>query len=241
MEGGGPTQVTRVWGGDDEGVTRDLLIDTVTRRGGQSGIAVSWHSVTGKLSSWAKAHGEMWPFSIDMDLLWPQLGAVTADGWLMVLFQQRQWGSQAPRRKLYPRSGATRLWLVSDSKELVDNSLISFHFFCLIINSDHSGTPVVLHFWILFFLFNSCSSPHWPAPCDLAASERRPVKKCRGLLCLQWTAINEKLIISQSTKVNFGQKPFDLEQLTPPALVTALAPSRGDTCSDLWHGPVAAE
>lgn len=47
MEGGGPTQVTRVrigWGGGDEGVTRDLLIDAVTRRGeggGQSGIAVS--------------------------------------------------------------------------------------------------------------------------------------------------------------------------------------------------------
>lgn len=45
MEGGGPTQVTRVQGegGDDEGVTRDLLIDAVTRRrgGGQSGIAVS--------------------------------------------------------------------------------------------------------------------------------------------------------------------------------------------------------
>lgn len=38
-------------------------------------------------------------------------------------------------------------------------------------------------------------------------------------------AINEKLIIWESTEVNFGQKPFDPEQLTSPALVTALAPS----------------
>lgn len=46
-------------------------------------------------------------------------------------------------------------------------------------------------------------------------------------------AINEKLIILESTEVNFGQKPFDPERPTRPAPVSALAPSRGDTCADL--------
>lgn len=45
-----------------------------------------------------------------------------------------------------------------------------------------------------------------------------------GVLCLQRIAVNEKLIICESAEVNFGQKPFDSEELTPAALVAALVP-----------------
>lgn len=54
-----------------------------------------------------------------------------------------------------------------------------------------------------------------------------------AVLCLQRIAINEKLIICESAKVNFGQEPFDLEELTPAVLAASLVPSRADTCSDL--------
>lgn len=65
--------------------------------------------------------------------------------------------------------------------------------------------------------------------------------KKKKTACLQRIAINEKLIIYESAKVNFGQKPFDPEQPTPAVPVTALAPSRGDTCADLCRGAETSE
>lgn len=59
----------------------------------------------------------------------------------------------------------------------------------------------------------------------VALDARHQVKKCWCACVYNETSINEKLIIWESTEVNFGQKPFDPERLTPPALVSALAPS----------------
>lgn len=60
MEGGGPTQVRRGhWGAEEVMKELRLSIERV-----QSRTGLSWHCVSGKLSSWVRAHAKIWPFPL---------------------------------------------------------------------------------------------------------------------------------------------------------------------------------
>lgn len=54
MEGGGPTQVRRGrWAGEQ--VMKELLMDSVIGvEGAEIRAALSWHSVSGKMSNWGR-------------------------------------------------------------------------------------------------------------------------------------------------------------------------------------------
>lgn len=79
---------------------------------------------------------------------------------------------------------------------------------------------------LMFFLYtvsfnwvtNSPKVQSWNNSCII----RLVCLRCWVKKCLHRTAIDEKLIIWVSAKVNFGQKPFDLDWLTPAVLVAAL-------------------
>lgn len=65
MEGGGPTQVRR-WRWAGEQVMKELLMDSVIGiEGVEIRAALSWYSVSGKMSSWARAgSAKIWPFPL---------------------------------------------------------------------------------------------------------------------------------------------------------------------------------
>lgn len=62
MEGGGPAEVRRGrWGGWRG---RERTSNRLNIEGAESRTGLSWHCVSGKLSSWARAHAKIWPFPL---------------------------------------------------------------------------------------------------------------------------------------------------------------------------------